>query len=131
MARSHRTSGSWFDKEQATQWRRVQSWTSLLLGALLLACSAAGPYAAAPPAGEIARLVGVLLVMIGGLIAVARPLNDELHVIGAVADLVLGVFLLASPWEFGYAGIFAPTVTAVAIGALLIVLCIFFDQPAD
>lgn len=132
MTSAHRTNGKWLVDEEAARWRRWQGWTALVLGAWLVAASSARPYTvAAAAAGEIACIVGALLVLMSGLTRLAGHVNEELRVTVAVADLALGLFLLVSPWEFGYADAAVPTVTAVAVGTLLILLCAFLDPSAE
>lgn len=61
-----------------------------------------------------ALLIGSVAVMMAVLGMATRRQGDEWANMGA------GVFLLASPWLFGYADMVVATVNAIACGALLI-----------
>lgn len=99
--------------------RHWQDWGSLALGAWLFASPWLLHYAALRPAAENAWIVGAVIVTIGVLSRVAFHLVEEF------IDLLLGLWVLVSPWALLYTGATVPAADAVIVGALILLLALW------
>jgi hypothetical protein len=96
---------------------RWHDWANLLLGLwmfLSVAVLAFPPEATAAPVWNL--LAGGLIAFCAGM-AIRRP-----EVWEEVANVILGVGLMASPWLFGYAATANLTTNSVVVG-LLVTVC--------
>jgi hypothetical protein len=96
--------------------RSWEDWGSMALGALILFSPIVAQTIDMPYVTLNAMLVGSLVILLGWQELVLLEAWEE------YLELALGVWLLASPWLFGYSDLVLPTFAHAVLGGLIAVL---------
>ena len=100
--------------------KRWQDWVNGVLGLWMLASpSILGFATPGSTATRVAWILGLAIVVFAG-IAVYMPKAWE-----EALNVILGVYLLASPWGLGYSDQARPTTNAVVVGLLVTALAVW------
>ena len=98
--------------EGQTRW---QDWANLIFGVWMLISPAVLAMATTGPAAWNAYIVGIAVGVVA-IIALIQPAGWE-----EVINLLLGLWLLASPWLVGFAAVAAAVTNQVIFGLLIVI----------
>lgn len=94
--------------------KRWQDWINVILGAWMVVSPwMLGLAASESLAAQTAWILGAAIVVFAGIAVYIHKAWEE------VLNILLGIFLVASPWALGFADQRTPTTNAVIVGLLV------------